>query len=78
MSFTSSSRSRGLQGPEAGDLVEELLVEGGALLPIEDDGHLLQRLARDGQDLGAQIRLGGALQSGEVELVQQALVELAS
>jgi hypothetical protein len=40
---------------EARHLVEEVLVELLALLPVEDDRHLFQRFGRDRDDLGAQV-----------------------
>ncbi len=65
-----------LERAQAGDLVVELGGERGALLAAQDDVHLAQRLGGDVGDLGAQVLLGRGLERGEVELVQQAPVEV--
>jgi hypothetical protein len=44
-----------LERAKARHLVEQVLVELLALLAVEDDRHLLERLGRDRDDLGAQV-----------------------
>ena len=67
---------QGLQRAEPLHLVEELLSEAHALVAAEHHPHLLERFGRDGVDLGAQVRIGGALQRREVELVEEPHVQL--
>ncbi|OIQ68464.1 hypothetical protein GALL_499450 [mine drainage metagenome] len=66
---------QGLQRAEAHDLVIKLLVDGDAIVLVEDDVHFVQRFACDGGDFGAQAGFGRGFKRGQIEAVQQTFVQ---
>jgi len=51
-------------------------MKGLAFFLGQDDRHFFQALGADGDDFGLQVRLRRVFKRGEVEVVEQAVVQL--